>query len=190
MACLIETPRLRLEPLGPAHISPAYAGWLNDPALMRFSQHGGRHHDPESCRAYARGFDHETRCLWAILERGSGAAHIGNINAYLTPAHGLGDVGLLIGTGAGKGYGREAWQGVIQALFAHYGLRKVTGGCLATHEAMRAIMVRTGMVPDGRRKSHYLQDGEPVDILHMAIFAKGFNMARDVTVRQCPPPVW
>lgn len=179
-ACTIATARLDIVPLAPRHISERYAGWLNDPERMAFSQHSGRVHTQDTCRAYAADFDHETRCLWAI-ERRSDHAHVGNINAYLTPAQGVGDIGLLIGQ-AGQGYGQEAWIGVICALFDHYALRKVTGGCHGDHAAMRQIMGRAAMQPDGVRRHHVLRGTVVVDVVHMAIFAEDFIRPRDVRV--------
>lgn len=189
MAWQIETLRLCLTPLGPGHISDTYVGWLNDPGLMAFSQHGGRVHTQASCRDYAAGFDHVSRCLWAIETKGG--IHIGNINAYLTPDQGLADIGLLVGHGAGgQGYGSEAWQGVIAALFRSYGLRKVTGGCLASHHAMRRIMEQADMVPDGTRFAHFLQDSTPVDVVHMAIFAQDYIKSGNIALREVAHPNW
>lgn len=189
MACEITTPRLRLTPLGPDHISDTYVGWLNDPDLMGFSQHGGRIHTQASCHDYAATFDHISRCLWAI-ETLDGT-HIGNINAYLTPDQAIGDIGLLVGHGAGgQGYGLEAWQAAIAALFGHYGLRKVTGGCLATHQAMRQIMTRSGMCPDGTRHAHILHKDVPMDVVHMAIFAQDYIRSENITLGEITPPDW
>jgi [ribosomal protein S5]-alanine N-acetyltransferase len=189
MACKVDTKRLRLVPLGPGHISDTYVGWLNDPALMRFSKHSGRMHTEASCRDYAANFDHVSCCLWAI-EIYSGT-HIGNVNAYITQDQGLADIGLLVGHGAGgQGYGLEAWQGALAALFEHYKLRKVTGGCLAPHHAMRRIMECSGMVPDGLRQNHFLHNDNPVDVIHMAIFSNQYVKAPTITLKSVPAPAW
>jgi [ribosomal protein S5]-alanine N-acetyltransferase len=189
MACKVDTKRLQLTPFGPAHVSDTYVGWLNNPALMSFSQHGGRVHSKTSCRAYAASFDHTSRCLWAI-ETHDGT-HIGNINAYITTDQGLADIGLLVGHGAGgQGYGLEAWQGTIAALFDHYKLRKVTGGCLAPHQAMRRIMDRSAMEADGTRHNHFVHNGTPVDVVHMAIFSQAFMMLPGIICTSVQAPKW
>lgn len=188
MACMIETERLSLIPLAPRHITNTYVKWLNDPNLMRFSRHCGLVHTQSSCRNYAARFDHVSGCLWAIeIEE----THIGNVNAYITPEHSTADIGLLVGHEAGgRGYGREAWQGAIAALFNYYKLRKVTGGCVASHHAMRRIMECSGMVPDGRRKQHLLYNNKTVDVVHMAIFYDQYEKPSNITVKKVSAPVW
>ena len=183
-ACAIQTARLRIVPLAPHHITQRYADWLNAPALMAFSQHGGHSHSLASCKAYAASFDHKTKCLWA-LERRDDGRHVGNINAYLTLAQGVGDIGLLVGE-PGLGYGQEAWSGVIHALFGHYHLRKVTGGCHADHFAMRQIMERSAMQMDGIRQRHAMRGDLAVDIVHMAMFAEDYQPPLDVELQAVP----
>lgn len=174
MAYIVETPNLRLIPLADRHFTATYVGWLNDPSLMQYSQNGQMQHDLESCRAYAAQFDHKTSCLWA-LETTVGE-HIGNLNAHMTLAHGLGDIGILIGAKSnGKGWGLEAWKAAIQVLFLGYNLRKVTGGCLAAHHAMKTIMKRAGMVPDGIRFAQFVHKGRPCNIEHMSTFGETFE---------------
>lgn len=185
----ITTTELCLTPLGSKHITTEYLGWLQDPQLMKFSQQKSRVHTLASCRAYAQNFDHQTRCLWAIET--TAGSHIGNINAYLTPEHQLADIGILIGSkAAGRGWGTQAWQGVMQCLFQSYGARKVTGGCLSTHEAMIAIMTRVGMMDDGRRTGHYLHEGEAIDVVHMGMFADKFTPAPRIAIDSAPVPDW
>ncbi len=178
IACAIQTPRLNIVPLAPRHITERYVGWLNSSGLMAFSQHNGRSHSLASCRAYAADFDHKSKCLWAI-ERSDDGVHVGNINAYLSLDQGVGDIGLLVGE-PGLGYGQEAWSGVIYALFDHYRLRKVTGGCHSDHGAMRKIMEKSAMQPDGVRRRHVMRRGDVVDVVHMAIFAEDFIQPLDI----------
>lgn len=188
MACLISTRRLKLFPFGPEHIHESYIGWLNDPKLMQFSQNQGRKHDAESCRLYARDFDHETKWLWAIQTLNGD--HIGNINAYLSPAHSVADIGLLVGKGQGQGFGSEAWQGVMDALFRFYGVRKVTGGCVREHANMTKIMKNSGMKPDGSRAEHLLLGGKPRDIVFFAQFCSIYEPQVNVEHREYPSPDW
>lgn len=188
MACLISTQRLKLVPFGPEHIHESYIGWLNDPKLMQFSQNQGRIHDAESCKIYAKSFDHKTKWLWGIHTLNGD--HIGNINAYLSPAHGVADIGLLVGKGQGLGYGAEAWQGAMDALFLYYGVRKVTGGCVREHTKMAKIMKKSGMKPDGSRAAHLLLGGKPRDIVFFAEFCSFYEPRDDVKHEECPSPDW
>lgn len=188
MACRITTLRLILSPFGPEHISETYIGWLNDSALMTFSQNAGRVHDRASCVAYAKSFDHQTRWLWAIHTYDG--AHIGNINAYLTMPHSAADIGILIGVGGGKGYGQEAWEGVMQALMSHLDIRKVTGGCMRPHIKMQQLMKRAGMKPDGEGTVRVLLGGKRVEVVRFAQFRSSFTPRGDIACVTCAAPDW
>lgn len=189
MACQVETKRLWLKPLGPEHIGKTYVDWLNNSNLMQFTQHAGKTHTIASCREYATSFDHVTCCLWAIeIKMGK---HIGNINAYITQDQYVADIGLLLGPDeGGKGYGLEAWKGAMAALFDYYGMRKVTGGCLAPNQSMLSLMEKLKMVPDGVRKAHFLYNSKPVDVVHRAIFSENYLKSQDINLKHVNAPKW
>lgn len=170
----LDTPRLTLEPFAERHLSDRYVGWLNDPEVVRFSEQRHRTHSRESAAAYLRSFEGTPHYFWAVLTRDAQPVHIGNINAYVDPVNGVADIGVLIGdkTVWGCGYGGEAWIAICRFLLDS-GLRKVTGGTLASNLGMMAIMRRAGMSPDGVRRRHAVVDGEPVDMVHMALFRDG-----------------
>jgi RimJ/RimL family protein N-acetyltransferase len=158
---------VRLLPFGPRHLSERYVGWLNSAQLMRFSEQRHRRHDIASCRAYVAGFSNGPNLLWAI-ETTSANTHVGTITATIDGANGLADIGILIGTGGGRGLGSAAWRAVLGYLAGRADIRKITGGCVAANAAMIAIMECAGMIADGRRKAHFLIGGEPVDVVHYA----------------------
>jgi ribosomal-protein-alanine N-acetyltransferase len=184
---VLETPRLRIEPFAvERQLSARYVGWLNDPELTRFSEQRHRQHTLESCRQYAASFDDTPHYFWAVLAvdpTRPALDHIGNMNAYVTPAHGLADVGILIGerAAAGRGYATEAWMAVCDFLLRTAGLRKVTAGCLAVNAAMLRVMDRAGMQEDGRRLRHHLWNGQEVDVVHRALH-------RDAWLERFPVP--
>lgn len=190
-ALRILSPRLRLEPFGPEHLSEAYVGWLNNDFLMRFSEQRYHIHDLETCRSYASGFNHKESYLWAIVLAET-KQHIGNINAYMNPRHQLCDLGILIGESdfQGMGIGTEAWQAAVHAMINYRNCRKVTGGCVASNMGMLKIMDQTGMVGDGRRARQYVYDGKAEDVIHMAIFADRYSEQAEIEVIAVPDPVW
>lgn len=153
-------------------MSDRYIGWLNDPEVVRFSEQRHRRHSRASAEAYLRSFEGTQHHFWAILQKGPELLHVGNINAYVDPPNGVADIGVLIGDKGvwGRGYGSEAWMAVCRFLLDERGLRKVTGGTLSSNIGMLAIMRRAGMSPDGVRLRHVVVDGEPVDMVHMALF--------------------
>ena len=168
----IETPRLRLEVFSKRHLTSRYVGWLNDPSVTRFSEQRHLRHTLESCQRYWESFQDTPHYFWAAELREGGLGHIGNLNAYVDPVHGVADVGILLGETAahGQGYGTEAWLGVCDFLLRLGGIRKVSAGALANNLPMLAIMKKAGMIDDGRRIRHCLWNGEEVDVVHTALF--------------------
>src|SRR5512142_149833 len=85
----IDTPRLVIEPFAERHLTPKYAGWLNDPEVTRYSDQRFAVHTLESCRRYAESFDGTPNYFWAIVAKDPSLGHLGNINAYTDPLHGV-----------------------------------------------------------------------------------------------------
>jgi len=166
----IVTARLRIERFGEKHLTDAYVGWLNDPEVVRFSDQRFRVHTRDSCRHYLESFAGTANLFLALT---TSDRHIGTMTAYVDDNHGVADLGILIGDRQawGMGYGTEAWTAVCDALL-EAGIRKITAGTLETNTGMRAIMSRAGMIPDGRRRGQCLLDGQPVDVVHAAIFRR------------------
>ncbi len=166
-----ETERLVLEPFGEKHLTPRYVRWLNDPEVTRWSEQRHVTHTLESCRAYYESFVGTPNMFFAIVHKGE-LGHVGNLNVYVEPRHGLADIGILVGERSawGNGYGYEAWTCILHALLKEPSIRKVTGGSAANNVAMQKIMRAAGMVEDGRRARHYVYDGSEVDIVYFAAF--------------------
>ena len=176
----LSTARLVLEPFGPRFLTERYVSWLNDPAVVRYSEQRHHAHDLASCRAWTAQFDDGSHALWAIVER-EDERHIGNIAAYVDVPNGVGDLSILIGERdyQGQGLGLEAWLVVCGHLFEERGLRKVTAGTMAVNHPMLALMRKAGMREDGRRQQQFLLEGEPVDAVHAALFAAGWPRRTD-----------
>lgn len=168
--------KVQLRPFWPSDITDTYVGWLNDPEVTRFSNQRFHAHTRESCEAYLASFAGTDNLFVSIRDAESDAA-IGTMTAYRDAYHGTCDVGIMIGNRDcwGGGYGQEAWDMLTAWLLAPKpvgtGVRKLTAGCLAANRGMVKLMERSGMVPDGVRKSQELIDGEPVDIVHYARFS-------------------
>lgn len=125
-------------------------------------------------RDYWLSFHDSPHFFWAIEVRVANLGHIGNMNAYVDRRHGLADLGILVGepSARGHGYALEAWVNACNYLFVHGGVRKITAGMLSTNMPMRRLARRARMCQDGVRRRHYLCDGQPVDIVHVALFAE------------------
>jgi ribosomal-protein-alanine N-acetyltransferase len=167
------TPRLRLRSFQPEDITEAYLGWLNDPEVTRFSNQRFRQHTAESGAAYLASFA-GTANSFLLIEQRSDGRPIGTITVYRNPQHGTADIGLMVGDRQcwGQGYGREAWQAVLEALLGEPGIRKVTGGTARPNQAMVRIMEQSGMELEAVRACQELIEGQPVDLLYYARFAE------------------
>ena len=169
----LTTPRLLLRPFEPADITATYLSWLNDPEVTRFSNQRFRQHTAESSAAYLASF-HGSGNSFLLLERLDSGGAIGTATVYRNSHHGTADIGLMLGDRRcwGQGYGREAWQAVLEALLKEPGLRKVTGGTARPNQGMVKIMEQSGMELEAVRARQELIEGQPVDLLYYARFAE------------------
>ena len=175
---MIRTEHLLMVPFSERHLTGRYLGWLNDASLMCFSEQRHKRHTLETCRDHLRSFENTPDLFWAIEEQGN-LGHIGNISVFIDVHNSLADVGILIGAepARGKGYGREAWGAVCRYLLLDGGIRKVVAGTMAENLAMLAIMEKSGMVPDGTRRRHYMCKGKEMDVIYMALFRDSLKQA-------------
>ncbi|MCX6938746.1 MAG: GNAT family N-acetyltransferase [Verrucomicrobia bacterium] len=153
------------------HLTPAYLGWLQDAETLRFSNQRFRTHTRESCAAYLASFAGGANRFYAIHRR-QDDRFIGTMTAYFAPPHGTADLGILIGdrTCWGQGHGLDAWQTLMNHLFDHEKLRKITAGTLRGNVGMVRIFERAGMRLEGVRAAQELVDGAPMDALLYARF--------------------
>ncbi len=172
----LDSPLSRLESFKPQYLTERYVAWLNDPEVVRYSEHRHQRHDLASCQHYVASFDGTPNYLWAIIARDDNLGHIGNINAYIDAANGVADIGIMIGEKGtwGRGYGVDAWKAVCRYLFLSMGIRKVTAGTIVTNRSMIGIMKKTGMRFDGQRARHLILDGKEVDLQYAALFCEDF----------------
>lgn len=169
---IIKTECLLLEPFSKIFLTETYVGWLNDPEVVRFSEQRHRVHTLETTRKYIESFKNSANRIWAICVRNGDIGHIGNITAHINTNNNIADIGILIGRKDvwGKGFGTEAWCGVCDYLINTAGIRKITGGTLATNTGMLKVMQKAGMIEDGHRTRHYEWEGQQVDMIHLAKF--------------------
>ncbi len=159
-------PRVELRPFGRADMTDDYIGWLNDPAVVRYSNQRFRRHDRETCLMYFASFAGTANRFLSIVDRESGCA-IGTMTVYRSLHHGTADVGIMLGAAQarGRGLGLAAWSLLSDALLAEPDIRKVTAGTLACNYAMIALAERSGMTLEGRRIAQEIVEGQPTDIL-------------------------
>jgi RimJ/RimL family protein N-acetyltransferase len=143
--------------------------WLNDKQVVKYSEQRHREHTLESQHNFLRIFDHTNNHVWEISHRHHCYDYpIGTATAMRDMMNKVATIGLLIGNREiwGKGYGSEAWQGIMDAMFAD-GIEKIEAGTLDVNYGMLRIMEKCGMKLEGRRPSHIIIDSEPHDIVLM-----------------------
>ena len=172
MTITIETERLSIVPFESKHITDEYLGWLNDSQLMKYSEQRHKKHSMETCLTYLKSFEDTENYFFAIEMNGVSRVHIGTITVYQDKSNKLADIGIMIGSKLAqkKGFGKEAWNSVVDWVKNTLKPRKITAGAMSENHAMISIMQQCGMKLDGIRKKHYLLNGKEVDIVYMAVF--------------------
>jgi len=169
----LTTERLLLRPFESTDIDERYLGWLQDPEVTRFSNQRFRQHTMESCFTYQRSFSGNSN-TFLLLEHRADNVQIGTMTIYRAANHGTADIGLMVGnkTYWRQGLGLEAWRVVLQALLREPVIRKVTGGTARPNSGMVKIMEQSGMTLEAVRSQQELIEGQSVDLLYYARFAK------------------
>jgi len=153
------------------NINNVYLSWLNDKNLMKFSNQRFFIHTKDSSKRYLKEIKKNGNIFLAIY---SGNDFVGTITAFISQNHLTADIGILIGSQySRKGYGLDAWSTLMHHLLSN-GARKITGGAMATNNAMIKLMMKAGMKKDGIRLKHQFFENQPVDIIHFAKFNRNF----------------
>lgn len=155
--------------LEPAHVTAEYVGWLNDPRVNRFLESRFRQHTLESTREFVRTMlQSDDNLLLGIRDKRLQGRHVGNIKlGPVLAAHGLGEVGIMVGATEawGRGVAAAAIQALVDVARAQLGLRKLSAGCYADNEGSARAFLKAGFKVEGRRLAHVVVDGNPQDVL-------------------------
>jgi [ribosomal protein S5]-alanine N-acetyltransferase len=160
---------VRLEPFSTRHLTATYVAWLNDPAVVRYSEQRHRKHTLDSCRAYVGRFESGPDRLWAVEYEGE---HVGNISAVVDLMNGTVEVSNLIGEPSvwGRGIGTESVRQAVNSMLDE-GYRKVWLGTVSCNAAELRLMDKLGLELDCVIRGHFLIDGKPVDEIRKCVFA-------------------
>ena len=173
---MIESKRLLLRPVELSDVNEQYQAWMNDPAVMQYTESRFQTHSLKQIRDYVRSVQKDSSSrFFAIVEQESGK-HIGNIKiGHIHPVHRHADVGIIIGDKAswGKGYATESLQMVADFARAQLKLHKLTAGIYANNLGSLQAFLKAGFVLEGRFASHWFCDGEYVDGLQVGLLLEG-----------------
>ncbi len=168
-------------------ITPQHVAWLNDPAVVRYSNQRFVQHTLDSSLRYLNSFEGSANLYLSARLHTTDQA-VGTLTAYRSPQHGTADIGILLGERSlwGQGLGLEAFALLADALAAEPRLRKLTCGMLACNHGMVAIARRAGFVQEAVRRGQELVDGQPTDLLYFARFV--LHTPAPGTLAQSTPP--
>ena len=155
----IHSGNIVLRTMCPAEASPAYLGWLSDPAINAYLE--VRFNPPDSVselETYIADTNASFDTLLLGIFLADSALHIGNIK--LGPIdwnHRVGDLGFFIGDREqwGKGYASKAIALLSDYAFIQLELVKLTAGCYADNEGSRRALQKVGFMEEGRRTIQY-----------------------------------
>lgn len=168
----IRSERLLLRELEVGDVSDDYVAWLNDSEVARFLETRLSEQNTETVRAFVSAVrERANEFLFGIFLRADGR-HIGNIKVGPVRAHhDLADLSLLIGARDcwGKGYACEAIVAASRHAFQALGVRKLQASMYAPNEGSRRAFLKAGYREEGRRRSHYVLDGAPCDLVELGL---------------------
>ncbi len=154
--------------LRPEDVSDAYIGWLNDPEINRYLESRFQPQDRAGVEAFvAAMLASETNLFLAITDRALNR-HVGNIKlGPIDRAHGLGEIGIMIGDRAawGRGIGSAAIARLADIAGHELGLRKLSAGCYASNAGSARAFEKAGFRVEAVRPAHFLLDGRPEDLI-------------------------
>lgn len=160
----IETPRLRLEPLVPAHAAALFEG-LSDPRIYAFLDE----RPPASLAALTERYqrlakrrspDGRDRWLnWALFSPQAGC-HVGYVQATVHPDASAEIAYVLFPPWWGSGRAREAVVAMIAHLRERYGVTRLVAHLHPENRRSIALVTSLGFARIGRRAA---SDGAPDD---------------------------
>ena len=162
--------RVVLSRFAETDICDEYLGWLNDSALMRYSNQRFVTHTRDSVRRHLESLVAASAVQLSIKD--IKGALVGTMTVHPNFFHSTCDVGILVGSRivAGKGYGSEAWRALFEYLESSKIFRKITAGTNSKNIPMVKIFQSSGMVPDGVKRRHEIVEGVETDLVFYAKF--------------------
>lgn len=162
---ILETERLRLEPLRPhdaQHLFPI----MGDPEVMAFWD-VAEIDDPDVITGVVQGQVEDMaagRAIYWAMRTLSTAEFLGSCDlSEIDRRHRRAEVGFMLGREAwGQGYALEAMRSVI-AYAASTGLRKLTARTHLGNRRSDSLLEKLGFNEEGLLRGHILKDGERRD---------------------------
>jgi ribosomal-protein-alanine N-acetyltransferase len=159
----IETERLVLRNMTLDDVSQDYVNWLNDPEINKYLSCANTVQTKESCLTYVQSYEgRNDRALIGIFLKDHDL-HIGNLTISSIDWHNkIGDIGISIGRKElmGKGFAKEALNGIMRFFFNQLGLHRLQAGVNALNLRSLKLFIKCGFKIEGLlRESNYINGG-------------------------------
>lgn len=167
MTPILETARLKLNPLSTQFISDKYVDWMNDPEVIEYLESGGDY-SLEKLNYYLKEVEKRPQFFWAISIKETGV-HVGNIKIDpIHPIHQYGEFGIMIGdrTVWGKGFAIEASEKIIDFCFNAINIKKINLGVRKNNLSAIRLYEKLGFAIDNSSKSNRVNK----DYYRMSLF--------------------
>ena len=166
----IQDGQLRLVEASSSHVSDRYAGWLNDPVVVRFTEVAPGGHTLEDVRRYIEASANDPSVLLFAMEM-EGYGHVGNLRlSSISRKHRRAVMALLLGERNlwGRGIGSAAIRLATDYALRDLDLHKVSAGIYDGNMASRRAFERAGYHCEATLRQHAIFEGRFTDIWQMA----------------------
>ena len=166
----LNTERFDIRSLEIRDVGELYLSWLHNHEITRFLQVDHNPPGIDELREYVESHDNRTSFLLGIFTKDG--LHIGNHRARYWPQHGLVSLSIMIGDRAfwGQHVVLECRARVLDFLFDKIGAFKIQGGCTSDNYPAVFNYRKQNWTQDGINRSHYVNDGERVDLIYYAMY--------------------
>ena len=171
---------VRLSSFTQAHITDRYISWLNDKAVVRYSEQRHKFHSYESCYQYFLSQQPPFDYFLAIEYYNRNAwIHIGNIGLHVDNCNQHGDMSILIGDRSlhRKGIGTKSWILAGLSFIKFLDLRIITAGTMECNKPMINLFRKSQMTVCGKIPRRFLLDSHPTDLILASGDLSSFNTA-------------
>lgn len=151
-------------------LTKEYLSWLNDKFHMRWSNQRVKKHTKLTSKKFLDKHDKNENLFLSINYRNE---MIGTVTIYIDGINKVGTAGILISNKiSGQGYGKVAWNLLVNQISILLDLRKIKVGVAEGNFAMRNIIEHSGMKLEAVLKDDLVFDDFTADLL---IYSKFFN---------------
>jgi len=158
---------------------PVILRWRNLPDVARYMYSDHQITPEEHGKWFSSIPDDPKRRYWVIVCDGE---DVGLINLYdIDVANSRCFWGFYLASPSmrGKGVGSFAWHSVLRHVFDDLGLNKLCSEVLGFNEQGIKLHARFGFQQEGLFRQHVVKDGEPMDVVRLAILREEWERARE-----------